>query len=1009
VAVIAASITAFGVPPERGKIDALKRQFLRPPDDSRIMMRWWWFGPAVTKPELEREMRSMKAAGIGGFEVQPVYPLELDNADRGIRNLPFLSPDFLDVLQFTSVKARELGLRADLTLGSGWPYGGPQISITLAAGRLRCERVPIAPGGRAISPPPPKEGEKLIAAFLAKGDPGSFSPGSIRQIAIDGDGALPVPASSEPQVALVFFSSRTGMMVKRAAAGAEGYVLDHYDRAALDRYLATVGEPLLKAFGANPPYAVFCDSLEVFGSDWTGDFLAEFQKRRGYDLTPYLPALVGDAGPNTGAIRNDWGLTLTELAEERFLAPLTRWAARHGTRFRAQAYGVPPVALSSNRLVELPEGEGSFWNRLTPTRMAASAAHLFGRPVVSAETWTWLHSPAFRATPLDLKAEADRQFLQGINQLVGHGWPYSPPSAGEPGWRFYAAGALNDHNPWWIVMPDLATYLQRVSYLLRQGRETNDVALYLPSSDARASFAAGRVALSDTLQRMVDRSGAIPQILEAGFNFDLVDDRAIQDSGRITGGALEINGNRFPVLVLPNVERLPLKTYRALESFVRAGGSLIATGREPSLPPGLEEQPQTAEVHAISQRLFDGPAARGLLLGEEGAGLAEALGKLRNPDVALSPAAPNIGFVHRTTDFAEIYFLANTGNTAQHTLATFRVRDLEPEWWDLFAGTTAAARFQVRADGALIVALDLEPYESRVLVFSKAPPSGASGPPAPARLPGPVDLSTGWKVSFANIAGPVEFAKLRSWTDDPETRFYSGQVTYRKTVPVGPDLLQSGISVYLDFGEGTPVAEGPRKRPGMRAWLESPVREAAVVYVNGQRAGSVWHPPYRTDVTHFLHPGDNNLEVIVANLAINKLAGSPPPDYSALVRKYGNRFDPQDMSGLQPLPSGLLGPVRLLVEATETGLASHAASRCGPERLRRQRDGHAFAAVRQSYLGTRPANDLCLPCKIHTVEGPRRTLLQSLSPPAGFDSPGSARRAAAVAGPDTATSRIMED
>ena len=112
----------------------LKNAFANPPDDSRIMMRWWWFGPSVTKPQLEREMRLMKEGGIGGFEVQPVYPLSLDDPQNGIRNLQFLSDEFLDMLKFTAEKARELGLRMDLTLGSGWPYGGPQIPITQAAG-----------------------------------------------------------------------------------------------------------------------------------------------------------------------------------------------------------------------------------------------------------------------------------------------------------------------------------------------------------------------------------------------------------------------------------------------------------------------------------------------------------------------------------------------------------------------------------------------------------------------------------------------------------------------------------------------------------------------------------------------------------------------------------------------------------------------------------------------------------------------------------------------------------
>ena len=135
------------------------------------------------------------------------------------------------------------------------------------------------------------------------------------------------PAGSNgPRVILFFISSRTGMTVKRPAIGAEGFVLDHYDRAAVEIHLKVVGDTMLNKLGANIPYAVFCDSLEVNGSDWTPDFLEEFQKRRGYDLKPYLPALVGNIGEKTGAIHNDWGKTLSELFEERFLTPTESWA-----------------------------------------------------------------------------------------------------------------------------------------------------------------------------------------------------------------------------------------------------------------------------------------------------------------------------------------------------------------------------------------------------------------------------------------------------------------------------------------------------------------------------------------------------------------------------------------------------------------------------------------------------------------------------------------------------------
>src|SRR5215813_6143430 len=266
-------------------VDDLQRSFLNPPDDSRIMMRWWWFGPSVTKAELEREMRLMKDAGIGGFEVQPVYPLSLDDEATGIRSVPFLSDEFIDALRFVAEKAHELGLRMDLTLGSGWPYGGPQVQIGNAAGMLRVERVKVDESSRRVPVPAIASGEKLLACFLANVHGQTIGPYTPLPIADTKDGAVRLPERLEGFNQLLFFiSSRTGMQVKRPAVGAEGFVLDHYDRIATENYLSAVGNRLFQAFDSNPPYAIFCDSLEVYNSDWTGEFLKEFPKRRGYDL-----------------------------------------------------------------------------------------------------------------------------------------------------------------------------------------------------------------------------------------------------------------------------------------------------------------------------------------------------------------------------------------------------------------------------------------------------------------------------------------------------------------------------------------------------------------------------------------------------------------------------------------------------------------------------------------------------------------------------------------------------
>src|SRR3984885_6960815 len=123
--------TAFAA--DAGAVDSLQTGFVTPPDAARPTVRWWWFGPAVVKPQLEREMTFMKEGGFGGFEIQPTYPLATDGQYPGLVNLKFLSPEFFDMIGFTAAKAKELGLRFDLTLGSGWPYGGPMITREEAA------------------------------------------------------------------------------------------------------------------------------------------------------------------------------------------------------------------------------------------------------------------------------------------------------------------------------------------------------------------------------------------------------------------------------------------------------------------------------------------------------------------------------------------------------------------------------------------------------------------------------------------------------------------------------------------------------------------------------------------------------------------------------------------------------------------------------------------------------------------------------------------------------------
>lgn len=869
-------------------VEQVRAGFITPPEDARVMMRWWWFGPAVSEPELKREIAAMKAGGYGGFEIQPVYPLSLDDPSIGLRNLTYLSDEFIGALRFAAKEGVEQGLRVDVTLGSGWPFGGPHVSVTQAASEILMYKMPLAARETSVPTPRVGPGEKLLGVFIGDGSADSIQTSTLKALPLTSAPRLQVDAAKGERTVLFFVQSRTGQQVKRPGIGGEGFVLDHMSRAAVDRHLSVVGDRLMQAFNDRPPSAVFSDSLEVYRADWTDDLPEEFQRRRGYDLLALLPSLFLETGADAADIRHDWGQTLAELVDERYLKPAHAWAQSHGTRFRSQTYGFPPVTLSSNALVALPEGEGNNWRAFTTTRWATSASHLFDRNVTSAEAWTWLHSPSFRATPLDMKAEADILFLQGINQLIGHGWPYTPPGVAEPGWSLYAAAVFSDQNPWWLVMPDISRYLQRVSYALRQGRPANDVAVLLPTNDAWAATKPGRATVSDEMQNYVTPA-LTAQLLDSGYGFDYID-----------AASLDKLQGRYRVLLMPKVTRIDPSAYKKVEQFARRGGTVLAVDRAPSLGAGYRNSAaRSQDVQALTQKIFR-PSNRGRVVAENAVG--DELRKVLAPDLQLERDHSAVGFIHRRLDAGDIYFVANTTNKEVKTRARFRDGAGKPaQLWNPVTGVENA----LSGDA---LDLNLAPYESLIVVFGAA--QAAPFVTAATRTV-VADVSADWQVEFAPLKLQRSMKTLASWSEDPATRYYSGVASYQRNV----EINSTAARYFLSFGIGTPVPFNDKQR-GSRAWLESPVREAAEVFVNGQRVGSVWTPPYEIEITPHLKPGGNELEVRVGNLAINTLAGRAAPDYRLLNLRYGERFQPQDMDNLQPLPAGLIGtsPITVLAE-----------------------------------------------------------------------------------------------
>jgi hypothetical protein len=860
---------------QRSAIDDLRVGLADPPLSAAPMLRWWWFGPSADRHELSRELTAMAKAGFGGVEVAYVYPL-------GPATTDFMSGDFLSDLRFAADRAHELGLRFDLTLGSGWSFGGPHITGELAARRLHWERREIIPGSLEVPVVSPWPGDELVAGYVGAGS-NQEQPESYQTLPII-NGMIKIPDGQGTRQVLLAYARRTGQNVKRAAVGSEGPVLDHYSAAAAEAHLRWAGDRMLDAVPAELVGSVFCDSLEVYDADWTPTLPEEFARRRGYPLIPVLYRLAVD-GPDAEQVRADYHHTLAELYQENFIAVGQRWAASRGVSFRIQNYGTPPATISSYRFADMFEGEGWGWKGITQTRWASSAGHLYGRDVVSAEIWTWVHSPSFRATPLDLKGEAHDHLLNGINQLIGHGWPYSPAEAPGLGWFFYAAGAIDDRNPWWPAMSPLNAYLTRLCWLLRQGEPVADVAVYVPNEDLFAVMGREVGGSLDTWREASRRIAAeIPATIRtAGLDYDLIDDDALAI----------IPPTRYRVVVVPATTMILDATTAWLEKVTAAGGSVIMIDSTVQVPGGL--------VVALDA-------------------LADALAAAVDPDLEISPPTADIGFVHRRSAGADIYFIANAGPRDR----AFRIRARENaggyEEWDATSGEVVRAGKS--AEG---IEVGLHPYQATLLIMIN---DESAGQAEPFRSTEPtliqsrrIPLDDSWQVAFADEPPqPVHLPHV--WEDQPGRRHYSGAATYTTSCELGD--LPREARVVIDLGRCSATNAADQDNAGLvgpsyQVAVTAPVGEIAEVAVNGVDCGVAWDPPYRVDITGAVRSGRNEIKITVRNTAANALAADQHIVELAAESeaRYGRRFRMQDLDrAMASVRSGLLSVPTIVVSSS---------------------------------------------------------------------------------------------
>ncbi len=937
--IVANSMPSLGVN-AIDKMSRMKRggvyQLFNAPDSKHHpFVRWWWNGDKIEKNELIRELHLLKEAGIGGVEINPIeFPSTGD--DLGKKSLRWLSNEWIDMLEVTFAEAKKLDMTCDLIVGSGWPFG----SETLP----RDERAQVVIiYAETIEGPTPFETSQFN--IFKTVDPGVSVPSLSRTFEILSLKMVPEPMAGLDQVvdfshkrndeiitidvpegkhvfyALVKVDSFASVI--NGAPGAAGPILDHMNKEAVRKYLDNMSNTIQKKTGplSNHLRAFFSDSMELEGSNWTTDFPQEFEKRRGYDIMPYLPFIMFKVGRLGGTIddkygakktpefneelkriRFDFEFTKAELLYERFTLTYLQWCKDLNVKSRAQPYGRGFFPLQTSLGYDIPEGESWSTNWLKHrigeemsdedyrrgrgytmiNKYVSSAAHLTGKRLVSCEEMTNTYN-VFNITLEHLKIGSDMAIMSGITHSIWHGFNYSPPEAPFPGWVQYGS-YYSEKNNWWPYFKYLNKYKARLSALLQNVDMYTDMAILPPNYDMWGEMGVQTDPFPEKLN--VQYTSIIwESINKTGGAADYVTENIIKDA-KIKKGKLSYGPKEYDTLFLVEVTSMNPDILRKLLDFVSSGGRIFCIEKLPEKSLGLDKWAERdREVQSLVSKLKGYPKRFILIDKPEDNMFLEWYTQLipkYNLSQYLTIEKPNRFFMQtRFTDDDknEIFFFQNVHmHDSYKTNVTFSKaisKGRYPWLWDVETGE----RYRIKPNGDSFE-VNLGPAETRVIAFSKDK-DGAFWSPTPVTGSDVTSLDKSWKVELQHsLKDSVKTFDMDELTDlrDTEHVEFSGTAIYRKKINVN-----TKNDVYLNLGKVWGVSE---------------------LFVNGESCGVKWYGNRIYNLKGIAKEGINDIEVRIITSMGNymKTLTDNETAQKFLVLKNKN----QDIQSM-----GLLGPVTL--------------------------------------------------------------------------------------------------